>query len=715
MKFKKKYYTPQLDERDCGVAALSMILKTYGTEKSLASLRLLAHTDMKGTTVRGIKKAAESLSFDARIVRAEMTIFDIPDMAYPFIAHVVMQEKYPHFYVVTGVKNDDVLIADPNPVAKIRRISKKEFAEEWSKIAILIAPAPDYKPIKDKTSSLTAFIPLLAKQKKLIANIILASLLVTIINIVASYYLQSIVDSYIPNALMNMLGIISVALIFTYLVQQILSFAQAFLLNVLGQRLAIDVVLSYIKHIFELPMSFFATRRTGEIISRFSDANSILNALASAIMSLFLDLTIVLLTGTVLGFQNLNLFLLVLVSIPLYIVVIFAFMKIFEKQNYDAMQANAILSSSIIEDINGIETIKALASEDSRYQKIDQEFVAYLKKTFKLQKNTAIQASLKAIIQLVLNVAVLWTGAVLVIHQKITLGQLITFNALLTSFTTPLTNIINLQTQIQQARVANNRLNEVYLVESEFGNNHAELIINDCTLQVDNVSYQYGMGRNTLSDISLTIHENEKVTLVGMSGSGKTTLVKLFVNFFEPTEGKVTIGGIDVQGFDKRQLRRLINYLPQEPYIFTGTILENLTLGASTDVSQEDIMRAVELSEIRYDIEKMSLGYQTALSSDATTLSGGQKQRIALARALLSPAKVLILDEATSNLDLITEKKILDSLFKLEKTIIFIAHRLSVAERSQHVIVIDKGQIIEEGSHEELLERQGFYAKLYEV
>ena len=714
MKFTKKHYRPQVDMRDCGVASLAMIFGYYGSYYSLATLREKAKTNLEGTTALGLVKVAEELGFETQAIQADMTLFDEPDIPYPFIAHVLKEGKLLHYYVVTGADKQFIHIADPDPSVKMTKLSKEDFAKEWSGVSLFMAPTPAYKPHKDKKTGLTAFIPLLTKQKGLIANIVLATLLVTIINITGSYYLQSIIDTYVPDQMKNTLGIISIGLLIVYILQQILSYGQEYLLIVLGQRLSIDVILSYIKHVFQLPMNFFATRRTGEIISRFNDANNIIDALASTILSIFLDVSIVLIISVVLFFQSSTLFLISLMALPIYSVIIFAFMKPFEKMNNETMEANATLSSSIIEDINGIETIKSLTSEHTSYQKVDREFVTYLKKSFRYAKAESIQKALKKLAQLLLNVFVLWVGARLVMDNQLSMGQLITYNTLLIYFTNPLENIINLQTKLQTAHVANNRLNEVYLVHSEFEEEKPikELSQTPSTITFENVSYKYGYGRDILSEINLEIPAYSKVAIVGISGSGKTTLAKMMVNFYEANTGEVRLNSTNMNQIDKTALRRHVNYLPQQPYVFNGTILENLLLGAKEGTTQEDILRAVEIAEIRADIENMPLNYQTELTSDGAGISGGQKQRIALARALLTDAPVLILDEATSSLDILTEKKIIDNLMKLNKTIIFIAHRLTIAEKSEKVIVLDQGKLIEQGTHEELLTNQGFYYNL---
>lgn len=716
MGVSKNIYIPQVDESDCGVAALAMILKNYGSRYSIARLRNLAKTDKEGTTALGLVKTAQKLNFETQAIQADMDLFKEKDITYPFIAHVVKNGTLEHYYVVLGSTKTHVIIADPDPTVKITKMSNRKFASEWTGVSLFFAPTSEYRPEKvDKKESLFSFIPVLFKQKRLVINIILAAILITIISILGSYFLQTVIDTYIPNNMNSTLAIISLGLIVLYIFQSMFTYSRDFLLSILGQRLAIDIILGYIKHIFELPMEFFATRKTGEIVSRFNDANKIIDALASTIISIFLDVGIVIIMGTVLVIQNSTLFFITLISLPIYVLIIWIFSKPFEKLNQKEMESGSVLNSSIIEDIHGIETIKALTSERQRYGKIDSEFVDYLKKSLSYIKADTLQQAIKLFLQLILSVVVLWVGAIMVTKNKLSVGQLMTYNALLTYFVNPLQNIINLQPKLQSAKVANNRLNEVYLVNSEFKEKRSITNFSQLfgDIRIENVDYSYGYGENVLNNINLGIRSGEKLTIVGMSGSGKSTLVKLLVDFFKPNDGKIYINNYDVQNIDKHVLRQFINYIPQSPYVFSGSILENLTLGSRPNITEDDIMTACRIAEIDKDIERMPLQFETVLDENGNTLSGGQKQRITIARALLSPARVLIFDESTSGLDSITENRIMNNLMKLQNlTVIFIAHRLSIAKKTNNIVVLDKGKIVEKGTHNELINKKDYYFNL---
>lgn len=624
----KSIYVPQIDETDCGAACLAMILKNYHSRVSIAHLRHIAKTNTEGTTALGLVKTAEKFDMNVQAVKADMSLFDMSDIQYPFIVHVIKDGGLLHYYVVLKSTKRKIIVADPDSTSGIKKMSRKAFEKEWTGITLFMVPKADFKPVKEKKNNLLSLFPYMFKQKKLVRNIIVAALLMTLISICSSYFVQGLIDTYIPNGTFTTLSILAIGLLIAYVFNSIFLYGQQFLLNVLGQRLSIDLNLQYIRHIFELPMEFFTTRKTGEITSRFSDASRIIDALASTVISLFLDLSIVILMGIILAVQNMTLFLITLASLPLYAIVILGFSKRFEKLNNDQMESNAVVSSSIIEDIQGIETIKALNSEQVRYKKIDSQFVDYLRKAFKYSKTEAFQIALKTFIRLSLNVIILWVGASVVMHNQMSIGELMAFNALLSYFVDPLQNIINLQPTLQAANVAQNRLNEVYLVKSEFKDKTSVNSIHDLNGKIvfSQVNYRYGYGEDVLKDINLTINDNEKVTVVGMSGSGKSTLVKLLVDFFSPIKGKVTFNNYSTKEINKHVLRSYVNYVPQTPYVFAGTIKENLLLGSRSNITEEDIIEACQIAEIKNDIEKLPLGFDTQLDENAKILSGDKNK-----------------------------------------------------------------------------------------
>ncbi|VUW99462.1 cysteine peptidase family C39 domain-containing protein [Streptococcus vestibularis] len=306
---------------------------------------------------------------------------------------------------------------------------------------------------------------------------------------------------------------------------------------------------------------------------------------------------------------------------------------------------------------------------------------------FGKDKGQLTQDGLKTGVQLVFNVFILWYGAQLVMEGQLSSGQLITYNMLLNYFTTPLINIINLQSKIQQAKVANNRLQEVYVVNKEEKGQLKDLSFKQ--LDLKGVSHRFSYQQETLHNIDLTINKGEKIALMGQSGSGKTTLAKILSGYYAKSSGHVSL---DKGSISQAELRQLVTYVPQQTYVFTGTILENLLLGLEGEVDEQVILRACEQADILADIQKMPLGFQTQVSEDGG-LSGGQKQRLAIARALLSKQPILIFDEATSGLDSDTESRVMANLAKIKRTMIFIAHRNSVRQHVSRVVTMASGQI----------------------
>ncbi|MBQ2654828.1 peptide cleavage/export ABC transporter [bacterium] len=708
----------QQDEKDCGVACIAMILKNYKTEIPIHKLRDFSGTDLDGTSAFGLKKTFEKLNFECLAIQADDSVWKEKELPLPLIAHILIDDSFMHYVVVYDVKGDFLYIADP---AKGRyKQSIESFQKVWTGVLLLPTPKESYKSSKEKVAGLSSFLPIIWHQKSLVFHIILASIFITFFGIGTSYYFQGILDYFIPNQALSTLNVVSAGLIIIYLFRVLFEYSRSYLLVLLGQRMSMSIMLEYFKHVLSLPMNFFSTRKSGEIISRFLDANKIIDALASATLSIFIDIGMVIIVGTTLAIQNVTLFLITLVSIPFYLLSIISFVKSYEKANQEEMGAGATLNSSIIESLKGIETIKAYNGELKVYHRVDNEFIKLMKKSFKTVTLNNVQQGIKHAIQLISSAVILWVGSYSVINGSITLGQLITYNALLVFFTDSLQNIINLQVKMQTAQVANKRINEIFAVEPEKISENNEQNINEQVfhqgITIENMSFSYNLKSPTLKNISCSIPPYSKVALVGLSGSGKSTLAKLLVRFYNPTDGTINYGNINHLDIGFNQLRNHVTYVPQESFFFSGTIIDNLTFGVEKTQSFERIMEVCDSVQLSEFINQQPLRYNMVLEEGATNLSGGQRQRLAIARALLKDSDIIILDEATSGLDTLLEQSILDYLFKLEdKTLIFIAHHLPIAKSCDKILVLHEGLLLEQGTHEELRYNQGIYQKLWDV
>lgn len=710
----------QQDQNDCGVACLAMILKSYKTKIPLHKLRNLSGTDLEGTTAFGLKTALEKFNFNCLAIESDHNIWNQDKLKFPLIAHTITQNNLMHYVVVYSIKNEYLLIADP---AKGKyKMSINEFCKEWTGFLLLPTPKKTYQPYKEKMANLYYLFPVIWQQKKIVLYITLVSLFIILIGLASSYFFQAILDYFIPNKSTTLLMIVSIGLISTYLFQVLFEFIRNYLLLLLKQKMSQSIIFHYFRHLLLLPMNFFSTRRLGDILSRFSDSTKIIDALISLILSFLLDSSLLILIGIILIFQNSILFFILFASFPVYLATIFIFVKRYDKANQEELIAGANLNAQIIESLKGIETIKAFTSEEKVCQQIETAFSNFMKKSFRTAILDKLQQGIKQGIQLISSTVILGVGSYYVIIGSISIGQLITYNALLIFFTEPLQNVINLQIKLQTGQVANNRLNEILAINTEqeqLKQSSGQLLTEKLFKQkilVTELSFTYNTKIPILQNISFNIPAYSKVAIVGPSGSGKSTLAKLLVQFYIPSKGTIHYGNTNYLTINYKQLRNNVIYLSQKSFFFTGTILENLIFGLDYKPNFTRIIEVCQAVQLYKFITQQPSQFDTFLEEGGTNLSEGQLQRLAIARALLKNPDILILDEATSSLDPLLEKKVLDYLLATKnKTLIFISHHLPIAKFCDQILVIHKGQLVEQGSHEFLRFNQGIYQQLWET
>jgi ABC-type bacteriocin transporter len=704
----------QQDLTDCGAACLASVAAWYGLRYPIARIRQLASTDKKGTNVLGLIEAAQQLGFSAKGVKGEAeSVFEIP---LPAIAHVVLPNGLHHYVVIYEVNETAVQVMDPGS-GTYTAIKHADFRKLWTGILVLLAPLPAFEAGDHTVPPLTRLWQLLRPHRSLLIQVLIGAIFYTILGLSTSIFLQKIIDNIIPDSNQSLLNTLSLVMIGILLIQLFINYTRTLLTMQTGQQIDAQLILGYYKHLLRLPQSFFDTMRTGEIISRLNDAVKIRVFINEALVSFAVNLFILVFAFVLMFTSYWKLALIMLVVIPLYAFIYYISNRINKRTQRRLMEDNAELGAQLVESVNAVSTIKQFSLEEYANVKTENRFVKLLGSVYQSGVNTAGINAATSFVSGLFIVVLLWTGATFVLNRGITPGELLAFYALVGYFTGPVLSLINMNKIMQDALIAFDRLFQIMDLDREEYENKVTLekdMVGDVVLK--EVNFRYGTRASVFANLSLTFPAGKVTAITGESGSGKTTLLALLQNLYPLQSGSIHIGEYDLKYISPGSLRSVVGVVPQKVDLFAGTVLENIAVGEfEPDIRK--VIRICKETGILDMIESLPGGFDTMLGENGVNLSGGQRQRLAIARALYRDPEILVLDEATSSLDSLSEQHIQEALSLLQqkgKTIIIIAHRLSTVVFADKIVVLHKGELVEEGSHEVLLKKKGAYSALWE-
>ena len=702
-------FIEQQSSSDCGAACLAMISQYWGKRFSLNSIRNLAGIGLAGASLKNLAKAGESLGYQARPVRASLS--RLVEQKNPWIAHW----QGDHYIVVYRVKGNQILVADP-AMGKYK-LSRQVFLAGWTGYALLLEPTERLYETPGEKRSLGRFLKLLLPYRTLGLQIIFASILIQIFGLISPLFTQIILDQVVVNRSQTTLNVFVLGSLIFGIWGMGLSSVRTYLLNYFSNRLDLTMISGFINHALTLPLKFFESRRVGDIITRVQENQKIQRFLIGQVLLSWLNFV----TGFVyLGlmlYYNWQLTILVLGLIPPIVILTLVATPLLRKLSRERFNAAADQNSSLVEMMTGISTVKVTAVEQELRWRWEERLTHQLNVRFKGQKLAINLGLLSGLINSIGGTLLLWYGATLVIQGQLTIGQYVAFNMMKGHIISPVIALVGLWDELQEVLISVERLNDVFNTKPEETKENAMLPLPNLqgNVRLDNVTFRYELEqeRNTLQNISFEAQSGQTIAIVGRSGSGKTTLVKLLQGLYYPTSGQISIDGNDLQHVSLSSLRSQLGVVPQECFLFSGTILENITLYRS-EFSLEQVIEVAKLAEAHAFIQSMPLGYNTKVGEQGTNLSGGQRQRIAIARALLGEPRILLLDEATSSLDTESERRFQQNLARLSRgrTTFIIAHRLSTVSNADSILVLDKGLLVEQGTHAELMAEKGLYYHL---
>ena len=712
----------QIDFKDCGPTCIKIIAKHYGKSISVQQLRDLSETTRYGSHLLGLSNAAEKLGF--RSLGVKLTVSTIKEATLPCILHW----NSDHFVVLYKVKNDVFYISDP--AHGLLTYSKEDFLKYWignnakddtiEGIALLLETSPKFYnsdfELDNQNFGFKFLSKYIFKYKQFLWQLIIGLIAGSLLQLIFPFLTQSVVDVGIKNQDVHFVYLILFAQLALFIGRTAIDVIRSWILLHLSTRINISLVSDFFIKLMNLPISFFDSRMTGDILQRINDHRRIERILTTSSLNVLFSMVNLVVFSFVLAYYNLKLFSIFLIGSALYFLWIVVFLKKRRDLDYKRFSEVSQEQSKVIELINGMQEIKLHNAE--KQKRWGWEFVQA--RLFKVSiEGLALeqyQSVGSGFINELKNILITVLSAKLVIDGEITLGMMLAISYIVGQLNSPIAQLINFVREVQDAKISLDRLSEIHSKEDEEQDHSAKIteINSNDNIELSDVSFRYrGSEELVLKDLELQIPANKVTAIVGVSGSGKTTLMKLLLKFYELNSGQIKIGNYDLTNVSQSTWRSECGVVMQEGYIFNDTIANNIAVGVDY-IDKAKLAHAVDVANIKEFIENLPLSYNTKIGMEGVGISTGQKQRLLIARAVYKNPNFLFFDEATSALDANNEKVIMEKLntFFENKTVVVIAHRLSTVKNAHQIVVLDKGKIVEVGNHDTLVKQKGNYYNL---
>lgn len=694
---------------DSGLICLVIISRLQGMPADAGQLKHHYGQSDNLFTDSEILRGAKSLGLKARNITSRFE--KLAKTQLPAIA----QHSDGHYFLLAQLAEDKVLIQDPlNQEPEI--LSIEEFQTRWNEKLILVTVRTGFFN-ELKKFDFSWFIPGILKYKKLLGEVLLASFFIQMFALITPLFFQVVIDKVLVHRGLTTLDVLAFGLLVVSFFDVILSGLRTYVFSHTTSRIDVSLGADLFKHLLRLPLSYFEARRVGDTVARVRELDSIRNFITGSALTLVIDLSFTVVFFAVMYLYSPTLTYVVLGAIPFYVLLAFFVTPVLRARLHDKFNRGAENQAFLVESINGVETIKAGAVEPQSQRRWEDQISGYVKASFKASNLGNIASQVASFINKVTVLLILWIGARLVINGELSVGQLVAFNMLAGRVSGPILRLVQLWQEFQQAGISVQRLGDILNAQPEpaYSPGRASLPELEGRVTFEGVTFRYHPdGPEILRNVSLHVPAGKVIGIVGRSGSGKSTLTKLIQRLYVPQSGRVLVDGVDLAMVDTVWLRRNIGVVLQENFLFNRSIRENITL-SDPAMPMERVVQAAKMAGAHEFILELPEGYDNEVGEHGCNLSGGQRQRIAIARALITNPRILIFDEATSALDYESEHIIYQNMRYICKgrTVFIIAHRLSAVREADNIVVVDKGKIVEGGTHKELMEKQGYYSKLY--